>query len=189
MINNCTFMGRITRDLELNHSSNGTSCLSFDLAVNRPMDREKTDYIHCAAYGKTAENIANYFVKGSLIGLTGVMTTQTYTSKKTNTEVSKNILIIQTFSFTGEPAVQQNNSGNNSNQGNQNYQNQNNNKGNNGRQGYQQNNGSQNYQNDKNNNYQNNNGNQGYNQNNDYQNNYEDNSYPSDYEIEDLPWF
>ena len=189
MINNCTFMGRITRDLELNHSSNGTSCLSFDLAVNRPMDREKTDYIHCAAYGKTAENIANYFVKGSLIGLTGVMTTQTYTSKKTNTEVSKNILIIQTFSFTGEPAVQQNNSGNNSNQGNQNYQNQNNNKGNNGRQGYQQNNGSQNYQNDKNNNYQNNNGNQGYNQNNDYQNNYEDNSYPSDYEIENLPLF
>ena len=172
MINNCTFMGRITRDLELNHSANGTPCLSFDLAVNRPMDREKTDYIHCSAYGKTAENIANYFVKGSLIGLTGIMTTQTYTSKKTNSEVSKNILIIQTFSFTGEPAVQQNN-----------------NKGNNGRQGYQQNNGSQNYQNDKNNNYQNNNGNQGYNQNNDYQNNYEDNSYPSDYEIEDLPWF
>lgn len=186
MINNCTFMGRITRDLELNHSANGTPCLSFDLAVNRPMDREKTDYIHCSAYGKTAENIANYFVKGSLIGLTGIMTTQTYTSKKTNSEVSKNILIIQTFSFTGEPAVQQNNSGNNSNQGNQN---QNNNKGNNGRQGYQQNNGSQNYQNDKNNNYQNNNGNQGYNQNNDYQNNYEDNSYPSDYEIENLPWF
>lgn len=185
MINNCVFMGRITRDLELNHSANGTPCLSFDLAVNRPMDREKTDYIHCSAYGKTAENIANYFVKGSLIGLTGIMTTQTYTSKKTNSEVSKNILIIQTFSFTGEPAVQQNNSGNNSNQGNQNQ----NNKGNNGRQGYQQNNGSQNYQNDKNNNYQNNNGNQGYNQTNDYQNNYEDNSYPSDYEIENLPWF
>lgn len=183
MINNCTFMGRITRDLELNHSTNGTPCLSFDLAVNRPMDREKTDYIHCAAYGKTAENIANYFVKGSLIGLTGVMTTQTYTSKKTNSEVSKNILIIQTFSFTGEPAV---NSGNNSNQGNQNYQNQNN-KGNNGRQGYQ--NDKNNYQNNiqKNQNYQNqqnNNGNQGYNQ-----NNYEDNFYPSDYEIEDLPWF
>lgn len=186
MINNCVFMGRITRDLELNHSANGTPCLSFDLAVNRPMDREKTDYIHCAAYGKTAENIANYFVKGSLIGLTGVMTTQTYTSKKTNTEVSKNILIIQTFSFTGEPAVQQNNSGNNSNQGNQNYQNQNN-KGNNGRQGYQ--NDKNNYQNNiqKNQNYQNqqnNNGNQGYNQ-----NNYEDNFYPSDYEIENLPWF
>lgn len=183
MINNCTFMGRITRDLELNHSTNGTPCLSFDLAVNRPMDREKTDYIHCAAYGKTAENIANYFVKGSLIGLIGVMTTQTYTSKKTNSEVSKNILIIQTFSFTGEPAV---NSGNNSNQGNQNYQNQNN-KGNNGRQGYQ--NDKNNYQNNiqKNQNYQNqqnNNGNQGYNQ-----NNYEDNFYPSDYEIEDLPWF
>lgn len=186
MINNCTFMGRITRDLELNRSTNGTPCLSFDLAVNRPMDREKTDYIHCSAYGKTAENIANYFVKGSLIGLTGVMTTQTYTSKKTNSEVSKNILLIQTFSFTGEPAVQQSNSGNNSNQGNQNYQNQNN-KGNNGRQGYQ--NDKNNYQNNiqKNQNYQNqqnNNGNQGYNQ-----NNYEDNFYPSDYEIEDLPWF
>lgn len=186
MINNCTFMGRITRDLELIRSTNGTPCLSFDLAVNRPMDREKTDYIHCSAYGKTAENIANYFVKGSLIGLTGVMTTQTYTSKKTNSEVSKNILLIQTFSFTGEPAVQQSNSGNNSNQGNQNYQNQNN-KGNNGRQGYQ--NDKNNYQNNiqKNQNYQNqqnNNGNQGYNQ-----NNYEDNFYPSDYEIEDLPWF
>lgn len=180
MINNCTFMGRITRDLELIRSTNGTPCLSFDLAVNRPMDREKTDYIHCSAYGKTAENIANYFVKGSLIGLTGVMTTQTYTSKKTNSEVSKNILLIQTFSFTGEPAVQQSNSGNNSNQ---NYQNQNNNKSN-GRQGYQQNNGSQNYQNDKNNNYQNNSQ-----KNQNYQNNYEDNSYPSDYEIEDLPWF
>lgn len=180
MINNCTFMGRITRDLEIIHSANGTPCLSFDLAVNRPMDREKTDYIHCSAYGKTAENIANYFVKGSLIALTGIMTTQTYTSKKTNSEVSKNILIIQTFSFTGEPAVQQNNSGNNSNQ---NYQNQNNNKSN-GRQGYQQNNGSQNYQNDKNNNYQNNSQ-----KNQNYQNNYEDNSYPSDYEIEDLPWF
>lgn len=50
----------------------------FTVACNRAMDREKTDFINCVAFGNRGETIAKYFSKGSLINLEGRIQTSFY---------------------------------------------------------------------------------------------------------------
>lgn len=73
--NDCKFIGRITKDLEIRESTNGTTFLSFDIAVQRKFknneDEYESDFINCIAFNKTAEFINNYAKKGYLIGVEG----------------------------------------------------------------------------------------------------------------------
>lgn len=73
--NDCKFIGRITKDLELRESTNGTKYLLFDIAVQRRFknneDEYESDFINCIAFNKTAEFINNYAKKGYLIGVEG----------------------------------------------------------------------------------------------------------------------
>ncbi|WP_239733717.1 MULTISPECIES: single-stranded DNA-binding protein [unclassified Mammaliicoccus] len=73
--NDCKFIGRITKDLELKESTNGTKYLLFDIAVQRRFknneDEYESDFINCIAFNKTAEFINNYAKKGYLIGVEG----------------------------------------------------------------------------------------------------------------------
>lgn len=78
MINRTILTGRLTADPELRYSQNGVGVASFTLAVNRPFDKEKTDFIRCICFKKTAENLANYQKKGSLIGVDGRIQTGSY---------------------------------------------------------------------------------------------------------------
>ncbi|MCD8777413.1 single-stranded DNA-binding protein [Mammaliicoccus sciuri] len=75
--NDCKFIGRITKDLELRESTNGTKYLLFDIAVQRKFknneDEYESDFINCIAFNKTAEFINNYAKKGYLIGVEGEM--------------------------------------------------------------------------------------------------------------------
>ncbi|WP_239705749.1 MULTISPECIES: single-stranded DNA-binding protein [unclassified Mammaliicoccus] len=73
--NDCKFIGRITKDLEIRVSANGTMILPFDIAVQRKFknnqDEYESDFISCIAFNKTAEFINNYAKKGYLIGVEG----------------------------------------------------------------------------------------------------------------------
>ncbi|MFK5673240.1 single-stranded DNA-binding protein [Mammaliicoccus sciuri] len=73
--NDCKFIGRITKDLELRESTNGTKYLLFDIAVQRRFknneDEYESDFINCIAFNKTAAFINNYAKKGYLIGVEG----------------------------------------------------------------------------------------------------------------------
>lgn len=73
--NDCKFIGRITKDLELKESTNGTKYLLFDIAVQRRFknneDEYESDFINCIAFNKTAEFINNYAKKGYLIVVEG----------------------------------------------------------------------------------------------------------------------
>ena len=81
-MNRSEFIGRITKDLELQTTSNGISVCKFTLAVNRKFanaDGEKeADFINCVVWRKTAENISKYCKKGSLIYLSGELQTRSY---------------------------------------------------------------------------------------------------------------
>ena len=81
--------GRLTRDPELKYSQGGTASCYANIAVNRPMSREKrqeaeangqptADFINIKAFGKTAEMLANYFSKGNRIAIEGRITTGSY---------------------------------------------------------------------------------------------------------------
>ena len=76
---------RITKDLEPRMTSGDLMVLSFTLAVNRRKKDDPADFISCKAFGKTAETMANYLRKGSLIGVTGRIQTGKYDNKEGRT--------------------------------------------------------------------------------------------------------
>ncbi|MFE2840170.1 single-stranded DNA-binding protein [Aerococcus urinaeequi] len=82
MINNVTIIGRTTKDIELRATSSGTNNASFTLAVERNFKNangeKETDFINCVAWRKTAEIVAQYAPKGSMIGVRGRIQTRNY---------------------------------------------------------------------------------------------------------------
>ena len=78
MINNIVLVGRTTRTIELKQNKNGTNYVQFTLAVNRPYKDEQADFINCVAWNKTAETIAQYVSKGTMIGIEGRLQVRNY---------------------------------------------------------------------------------------------------------------
>ena len=82
MINNIVLVGRTTKAIELKQNKNGTPYVQFTLAVNRPYKDEQggqqADFITCVAWNKTAETIANYVLKGMMIGIEGRLQVRNY---------------------------------------------------------------------------------------------------------------
>jgi single-strand DNA-binding protein len=84
MLNRVILIGRLVRDIDLRYTPSGTAVAKFTLAVDRPRrsDSEKeTDFIPVVAWGKTAENCANYIGKGSLVAVDGRIQVCTYEAK------------------------------------------------------------------------------------------------------------
>ena len=85
MINNIVLVGRTTKTIELKQNKNGTNYVQFTLAVNRPYKDEQggqqADFITCVAWNKTAETIANYVLKGTMIGVEGRLQVRRYENR------------------------------------------------------------------------------------------------------------
>lgn len=75
MLNRVSLVGRLTRDLELKNSVNNKPFVAFTLAVNNNFNNQAS-FISCFAWNKTAENMARYLKKGSLIALDGRLQTR-----------------------------------------------------------------------------------------------------------------
>lgn len=85
MINNVTITGRLTKDVDLRYTQSGTAVASFTLAVNRQFKKEgqpDVDFINCVMWAKSAETLASYTSKGSLIGVTGRLQVRNYDNKE-----------------------------------------------------------------------------------------------------------
>jgi len=86
MINTVTLVGRLTKDVDLRYTQNGKAVANFNIAVNRPFKNaqgeQEADFINCNAWGKQAENLANYMKKGSQIGVTGRINTRSYENQE-----------------------------------------------------------------------------------------------------------
>ena len=82
MINNVVLIGRLVRDVDLRQTSTGKEMTYFTLAVNKNFKNEQgeqaADFIGCVAFGKTAENMARFLSKGSLIAVEGRISTRNY---------------------------------------------------------------------------------------------------------------
>lgn len=86
MINNVVLVGRITKDPDLKYTQNGTAVATFTLAVNRNFTSQsgerEADFINCVIWRKSAETLANFARKGSLIGVTGRIQTRNYDNQQ-----------------------------------------------------------------------------------------------------------
>ncbi len=68
-MNNVVLVGRLTKDSELKYTTSGTVMGFFSLAVNRSVKKnekwvDEASYIDCVIFGKTAETMSKFLVKG-----------------------------------------------------------------------------------------------------------------------------
>ena len=113
-MNNIVLIGRMTKDPELKYTNNGKGHARFTLAVQR--NKDETDFINCVAWEKTAENIAEYFKKGSQIAVQGAIRTGSY--EKDGRTVYTTDVWIYKFDFIGN---NQNVKKNNENEDNEHF--------------------------------------------------------------------
>ena len=79
MINKVILMGRLTRDPEMRHTNSGTPVTTFSLAINSGYgENQRTDFVNCLAWNKTAEFVTKYFAKGKMIIVIGRITTRSW---------------------------------------------------------------------------------------------------------------
>lgn len=108
-MNTVQLVGRFTRDPEVKYTDSGTSVARFTLACDRRFKREgedQADFISCVAFGKTAEFIEKYFIKGQRMGLAGRIQTGSYTNKDgvkvyTTDVIAENVEFVESKSASG----------------------------------------------------------------------------------------
>ena len=92
-MNSVNLVGRLVRDPELRYiPGSGQAVSTFSLAVDKNLSRDKkqefesqnkstADFINIVVWGKSAENCANFLVKGRLVAINGRMENNNYVDK------------------------------------------------------------------------------------------------------------
>ena len=100
-MNKVVLVGRLTKDPELRFAAgSGTSVCRFTVAVNRQFKKDETDFISCVAFGKTAEIIAQHFVKGKQIAVSGSIRTGSYDAQDGTKRYTTDVAV-DSFDFIG----------------------------------------------------------------------------------------
>lgn len=95
-MNSVQLIGRFVKDIDIRTVNEKTVVANFTLAVNGYSD--KTDFINCVAFNKTAENLAKWTKKGDIIGITGSITTGSYENKN-GSKVFTTDVLVNNFTF------------------------------------------------------------------------------------------
>jgi len=78
-MNSVNLVGRLCADPALTYSQGGVAVCKFTIAIHRPFSKEKVaDFLPVICFKATAENVANYLVKGREAGVTGSIQTSTW---------------------------------------------------------------------------------------------------------------
>lgn len=94
--------GRLTADVETKTSQSGKSISRFSVAEDDGFGENKhTNFHPCVAFGKTGENIAKYFGKGSSIVLVGRIKRDSYKKEGGDTVRTADI-IVEGFDFVSD---------------------------------------------------------------------------------------
>lgn len=127
-MNSVNLIGRLTKDVDLRYTQSGLAVGRFSVAIDRPKKDGQdngADFPNCVAYGKTAENLANYVHKGEMVGVTGCIRTGSYTGKDGRKVYTTDISVASVQFLNSRPSGGQNNGyQNNGYQNNGGYQRQ-----------------------------------------------------------------
>lgn len=101
MLNNVILMGRVACDIELRTTTSGKSVATFTIAVDRPYSKNKeADFPKIVVWENTANFVARYFSKGSMIALRGELQTRNYEDKNGNKRTATEV-VAREVSFCG----------------------------------------------------------------------------------------
>ena len=98
--NKVILIGNITKAPELKQTPNGVSVCSFDIAVNRKLNKDEVDFITIVAWRQQAEFVSKYFKKGQAILVCGQIQTRSYQDKQGNKRTAVEV-VADEVSFVG----------------------------------------------------------------------------------------
>src|SRR5438094_181770 len=80
MLNQCSFLGRLGKDPEMNYTPNGKAVTKFSLAVDQGKD-QKVMWLTIICWEKLAETVEQYASKGMLVYVQGKLQLREYKDK------------------------------------------------------------------------------------------------------------
>lgn len=103
--NKVILIGHLTRDPESRAMPGGGNVSKFGLAVNHKW-RDKAGeskvevcFVDCVCFGKTADNVAKYMVKGRAILVEGRLKLEQWDDKQTGAKRSKHVVNVDNAQF------------------------------------------------------------------------------------------
>jgi single-strand DNA-binding protein len=81
--NDCRFIGTLGKAIEIKTTPAGLAIANFSIACGKSIKKgdsweNKTEWVGCVCFGKTAEYLANNTNKGSILRVVGEFTTSNY---------------------------------------------------------------------------------------------------------------
>src|SRR5690606_40985725 len=98
-VNLVALVGRLTRDPDLRYSQSGIAVANFSIAVDRPFNRDETDFFDIVAFRKLAELAAQHLTKGRQVGITGRLQQERW--EKDGEKRSKVVVVAESVTFSG----------------------------------------------------------------------------------------
>ena len=120
--NYVALIGNTGKAPEVRHTSGGTTVANFSLATSEKFkdksgaSQERTDWHNLVAYGKAAEIIEKYVVKGSKLHIEGRLQNSSWDDKETGQKRYKTEIVVNNFILLSSPNGATGN-GNNGQQG------------------------------------------------------------------------
>ena len=107
-LNQCTFIGNITKDLDPKYMPGGTCVINFSIACNDDYKKDGvevklTNFIDLVCFGKPAEIIAQYLGKGSKLCVSGKLTKRKWQDKNGENRYTTEVNV-QDFYMLGNSA-------------------------------------------------------------------------------------
>ncbi len=100
-------MGNLTRDPEMRTTTSGTPVCQLGMAVNRTYKnsndekQEETTFVDIEAWGRQAETISKYVVKGNPLFVEGRLKLDTWESNE-GEKKSRMKVVLENFQFMGQ---------------------------------------------------------------------------------------
>lgn len=99
-MNQVAILGNLTYDPELKHTNGGTAVTKFTVAINDKIKgpdgkyTERSDFVECSLFGKSAETFCEYMAKGRKVAVTGKLRTDTWDDKETGKKRSRTFVMV-----------------------------------------------------------------------------------------------
>ena len=86
--------GNLTKDADLKYTQNDKAYSKFSIANNEGFgDNKKTNFFNCTLFGKSAENLNRFLVKGQKVLVTGRVDLGKYTDKEGVERLTTDIIV------------------------------------------------------------------------------------------------
>lgn len=89
-MNNISIAGQLGKDAEVRFMPNGDPVSNFSIADSQGKNKD-TIWWNCQLFGKRAESLAPYLVKGQSLTISGIVVQRKYTDKQGQEKIATNI--------------------------------------------------------------------------------------------------